>query len=107
MSKQEESTGDDTKVVISPKDCQSALDFWKHFNIPIPGELQKAIQLFTDEPSFTNQERVKYEVCKAIATSDHAAFKDDYFVKIVEECAAVAYDMTFDRDLESTLVEDK
>lgn len=96
---------EDSKVVISARDCQSALDFWKHFNIPIPAELQKAIHAFTENPSFNNQERVKYEVCKAISTSDHAAFKDDYFVKIVEECASVAYSMTFDQDLEKSLTE--
>lgn len=98
---------DDNKVVISPKDCQSALDFWKHFNIPVPNELQRAIQNFNIDPSFQNQERVKYEVCRAISTSDHAAFKDDYFVKIVEECAAVTYSMSFDKELEETLTEDK
>jgi hypothetical protein len=106
MSK-DESVIDDSKVVISAKDCGNALDFWKHFNIPIPSELQKAMDAFAKNPNFSNQERVKYEVCKAISTSDHAAFKDDYFSKIVEECAAVAYSMTFDRDLENTLSEDK
>ena len=100
-----EASVNEGKVVISARDCQSALDFWRHFNIPVPDELLKAVQSFTDDPSFPNQERVKYEVCKAISTSDHPAFKDEYFVKIVEECAAVAYSMTFDQDLEKSLTE--
>jgi hypothetical protein len=103
----EKEKDESTSVVITAAECQSALDFWKHFNIPIPAELQNAIANFQQEPSFANQERVKYEVCKAISTSDHAAFKDDYFVKIVEECASVAYNMKFDSDLEKTLTEDK
>lgn len=96
---------EDEKVVISARDCQSALDFWRHFNIPVPTDLHKAVELFTEDPCFSNQEKVKFEVCKAISTSDHAAFKDDYFTKIVEECAAVAYSMTFDQDLEKSLTE--
>lgn len=100
-----DSTSIEDKIVISAKDCQSALDFWRHFNIPIPAELQKAIEAFSEDPSFNNQEMVKYQVCKAISTSDHAAFKDDYFIKIVEECAAVAYSMSFDEDLEKSLTE--
>jgi hypothetical protein len=91
------------KVVVSGKDCVSALDFWKHFNIPLPTPLQNAVEVFAKDPSFENQELVKLEICKAISTTDHEAFKDEMFAKIVEECSGVAYDMTFDKELETTL----
>jgi hypothetical protein len=94
------------KIVISPDDCQSALDFWRHFNIPVPPDLYKAIEDFSDNPTLESQEKVKYEVCKAICTTNHAAFKDDFFTKIVEECKIVAFNMTFDNDLEKTLSEE-
>jgi hypothetical protein len=97
----------DTTVVISPEDCNAALDFWRHFNIPIPQNLQDAFDLFSTDPSFVNQERIKLEVCKAISQTDHEAFKDEMFQKIVEECAGVTFDMQFDKDLEKTLSTEK
>lgn len=96
---------DKKKIVISPDDCHSALDFWRHFNIPVPQELSIAIEDFSNNPTFDNQQKVKYEVCKAICTTNHSAFKDEFFTKIVEECRTVAFNMTFDSDLEKTLSE--
>lgn len=97
----------DTTVVITPEDCNAALDFWRHFNIPIPQALQDAFESFSQDPSFPNQEKVKLEVCRAISETDHEAFKDEMFVKIVEECAGVTFDMQFDKDLEKTLSTEK
>lgn len=91
------------KVVISPEDVNAALDFWRHFNIPITPGLLAAFTNFSTDISFENQELVKFEVCKAISETDHEAFKDDMFSKIVEECAGVTYEMQFDKDLEETV----
>lgn len=95
------------KVVISPEDCNAALDFWRHFNIPIPADFQAALDAFAADPSFTNQERVKLEVCRAISTTDHEAFKDEMFAKIVEECAGVTFEMQFDKDFEAEVAQQK
>ena len=93
----------DTTVAITAEDCNAALDFWKHFNIPINESLQEAFDTFAKEPTFLNQQRVKFEVCKAISQTDHEAFKDEMFEKIREECEAVTFEMQFERDLEATL----
>lgn len=93
----------DTKIVISPEDCNAALDFWRHFEIPIADPLQAAIDLFAKDPSFENQNLVKLEVCRAISTTEHPAFKDEMFKKIAEECAGVTFDMQFDKDFETTV----
>lgn len=93
------------KVVISADDCRATLEFWTHFDIPIPQGLSEAIDSFSKEPNVRNQDKVKLEICKAIATSDHEAFKDEIFSKIVEECANVSFEMQFDQDLEDTLSE--
>ena len=97
----------DTTVVITPEDCIAALDFWRHFNIPIPTALQDAFDSFSKDPVFLNQEKVKLEICRAISETDHEAFKDEMFKKIVEECAGVTFDMQFDKDLEKTLSVEK
>lgn len=97
----------DTKVVISPEDCNAALDFWKHFEIPITAGMQTAFDLFAKEPTFENQEKIKLEVCRAIAETDHEAFKDEMFQRIVEECSGVTFDMQFDKDFEATVTEKK
>lgn len=97
----------DTKVVISPEDCNAALDFWRHFDIPITDGLNVAFETFAKDPSFENQEKVKLEVCKAISETPHDAFKDEMFQRIVEECAGVTFDMQFDKDFEATVTEKK
>lgn len=97
----------DTKVVISPEDCNAALDFWRHFDIPITDGLQLAMDTFAKDPVFENQEKIKLEVCKAIAGTDHEAFKDEMFQRIVEECGGVTFDMEFDKDFEATVTEKK
>lgn len=91
---------EEKKVVISPEDCNAALDFWRHFNIPISADLQGALDKFAADPSFENQEKVKFEVVRSIATTDHEAFKDEMFKKIVEECEGLTFEMQFDKDLE-------
>ncbi len=96
-------TGQEKKkeVVISPEDCMAAIDFWKHFNIPIPNSLDVALAAFSSNPSIENQELVKLEVCKAISTTDHEAFKDEMFKRITEECESATFDMEFDKDFEA------
>ena len=107
MSQSEsENNGKLKKVVISADDCRATLDFWTHFDIPIPQGLSEAVESFSKEQTLENQDKVKLEICKAIATSDHEAFKDEIFSKIVEECANVSFEMQFDKDLEETLSED-
>jgi hypothetical protein len=105
--KEEDKQEKKNEVVITGDDCNAALDFWRHFNIPILPELEKAMAAFSANPTFENQEDVKMWICTAISTSDHVAFKDEMFTKIVEECAGVTYDMRFKKDLEETLTEEK
>ena len=95
------------EVVITPEDCNAALDFWRHFNIPIPAELQTAIKNFSTDPSFSNQEMVKKEVLTAIIKSEHEAFKDDIFTSLREECKESLFDISFESELEEALTEDK
>lgn len=99
----QDQNAEEKKVVISPEDCNAALDFWRHFNIPIPANLQTALDKFAADPSFDNQEKVKFEVVHAIATTEHEAFKDEMFQKIVQECEGISFDMQFDKDLEETV----
>ena len=91
------------KVVITPEDVAGAADFWTHFEVPMPDALRAAFDEFSKNPTIENQDAVKLEITKAISTTDHEAFKDEMFKEIVEECRNVAYDMSFDKDLESKL----
>jgi hypothetical protein len=93
------------KVVITPEDATAAFEFWKQFNItPIPG-LAEAFDAFCNQPTFENQENLKYMVCKAIATTQHECFTEENFAKVAEECAETAYEMGFKRDFENTIGE--
>lgn len=93
----------DKVVVITPDDCKAALEFWKHFKIPIPQDLSDSFSTFIADPSYENQLKVKFHLTKSIATSDHEAFKDEMFQQVVAECATVAYEMAFESQLEETL----
>jgi len=94
-------------IAITPEDCSAALDFWKHFNIPVSEQMQKAFEAFVKEPTFQNQKRVKREVTREISTSSHEAFKDEMFKKIGEECQDEFYGIAFDEELEEMLTVDK
>lgn len=96
-------TAKENKVNISPEDANAALDFWKHFDIPIDAGLQGAVDAFAKDPSFKNQQKIKLEICRSISTSQHEAFKDEMFKKIVEECSGVTFEMQFDEDFEETV----
>jgi hypothetical protein len=93
------------KLVIAPDDTKSALDFYKHFNIPMPEALTKALSTFAANPTIENQAAVKYEICHAIVHVQHEAFRDEMFKKIAEECASVVYEMKFEKDITETLGE--
>src|ERR1017187_9454772 len=93
------------RLVIAPDDTKSAFDFYKHFNIPMPEQLTKALAVFAADPSIENQRAVKYEICHAIIHVQHEAFKDEMFKKIGEECTSVVFGMKFDKDITEALGE--
>lgn len=95
------------EVVITPEDCSGAAEFWTHFEVPMPPELKAAFENFNKNPTVENQDEIKLQVCKAIGYTDHEAFNDDMFKEIVDECRNVVYDMSFDKDLEKRLTDDK
>lgn len=95
----------DRTVTVTPEDALAALDFWNHFKIPVPAPMQEAFNAFMKDPTFENQQVMKLKVTEAICSTDHEAFKDDVFRKIVEECNGVAYEMSFEEQLEEKLAE--
>lgn len=90
-------------VVITPDDCKAALEFWKHFKVPMPANLQEAFSNFISDPTYENQTKVKYYLTAFISTTDSEVFKDPMFKEVVKESEAVAYDMAFDLQLEEVL----
>jgi Lhr-like helicase len=96
----------ESQVLVTPEECHAALEFWKHFKIPIPQSLADAVERFTNNPTLENQDILKLEICKSIAETDHEAFKVPMFEQIVQECANTAYNMQFDKDIEKVLSEE-
>jgi hypothetical protein len=95
------------KLVLTPEDVQGAAEFWTQFEIPMPEELKKSIENFIKSPSIETQNEFKLQLTKTIGFSEHDAFKDELFQEIVEECRNVTYEMTFNKDLEKTLLDQK
>jgi len=94
---------DNRQIVITPEDCESAINFWTHFGIPLPPALLNAAKAFSTSQTFENQELFKLQICKAITESNNNAFSDEMFSKIVEECHNAAFEIEFDKDLEKIL----
>ena len=92
------------EILITKEDVAAALDFWKHYKIPISEGLDAAVKAFEADPSFENQEKIKYYVCSAISTTDHPAFKDPMFTQILELTNEITFEMQFEKDLEESLV---
>lgn len=92
-----------TKVLINAEDCTRAMEFWTHFDIPMPDYLRVAFQKFKENETFENQQDLRLKVAEAIGYTEHAAFHDEMFVEIVQECKDVRYDMQFDKCLEEHL----
>jgi hypothetical protein len=95
------------KVLVSSAEVEAALEFWKHFEVPVDPVMLDAFTKFCSDPSVENQRTMKIEVCRAISSSEHDAFKDEMMSKIIDECKSVYYDAQFDKDLEETLSQDK
>jgi hypothetical protein len=92
-----------TSVVVTPEDLKSAIEFFDHFNIPKMPELMSALDAFEKDQTIENQINVRTQLCKAIAFTDHPAFKDDMFTSIVQECESEYYRASFDEEVEKTL----
>lgn len=94
------------KILITPEDAQGASEFWTYFEVPMAAELKAAFENFIKNPTYENQQELKLLSVKAVGFTDHEALNDEMFKEIVEECRNVSYEMTFDKDLETTLTED-
>lgn len=92
------------KVVITPEDVAGAAEFFPQFDVPMPPALKASFEAFCATPTLANQDELKLQLVKAVSTTDHEAFNDEMFKEIVEECRGVAYDMSFDKTLESQLI---
>lgn len=99
MSEQKDKVEENPKkVVITPDDAKAAFEFWNQYEVPVMPGLKEAFDKFCGDPTYENQEHLKYMVTKAVSTTDHEAFKDETFSKITEQCGETAYDMGFERD---------
>jgi hypothetical protein len=99
-----------TEIVINKEDIDNLEGFFTHFNIDCPAYLKEQFTTYRDassndsvEYSLKDQQRLKEELCKAIASSEHALLKDDLFSSVVERCEDIWFHAQFKRDLEETL----
>ena len=103
MSDNEEKNDIDQAVTVTPDDIRAALEFWTHFEIPKIPELDQALALFEAEQSYKNQKAVLLALTKAVAFTDHPAFQDEIFQKIIPACKEKFADVAFDQEIEQLL----
>lgn len=107
MSKTDEVSLDiDNKnqVAVTPEDVRECAKFFEFFEIPVPKELQAAIDAFIKTPSLDNQNELRYRISNVIVTSKHPVFQDEVFTQVKPETAEEHEKMEFERELEKTFM---
>lgn len=94
---------DKNQVVITPEDVAECAKFFKFFEIPTHPELTKALEAFQKDPTFFNQNELKFQLSEIITKSDHPVFADEVFAQVKPECAEVNENLAFERELEKQL----
>ncbi len=110
MSNKNESTAGDLEnknlVVITAEDVQECAKFFQFFEIPVPEDLQKAIDAFVKEQTLMNQNELKFQLSDIIKNSTHPVFQDEVFAQVKPENAAANDELVFERQLERELTSD-
>lgn len=97
------------KVVLRSEDIRNVMEFFNHFRIPIPKDLQDQIDAYVKNPnSYTlqQQNQFKAQLSRAVLESDHELLQDDIFNNIKGFCDKEWYNAQFEKDLEEALSED-
>jgi len=99
-----------TEIVINKEDIDNLEGFFTHFNIDCPDYLKQQFATYRNaakddkiEYTLKDQQYLKEELCKAIASSEHELLKDELFSSVVERCEDIWFHAQFKRDLEETL----
>lgn len=107
MANKNENNGGDLEnknlVVITPEDVQECAKFFQFFEIPVPTELQSAIDNFCKDPTLMNQNELKFQLSDIIKNSTHPVFQDEVFAQVKPENALANDELVFERQLEAQL----
>jgi len=95
------------QIVISVDDCRNVREYGKHFGVPIPEELEEALEKFINEQTFENQQDVKLEMCKWMLNSEHESFQDELWSEPKELAKEATFNLQFDKDVQDTLDQSK
>lgn len=99
-----------TEIVINKEDVDNIENFFKHFSIELPKYLQEQFSTYResgDKYSLADQQRLKEELCKALALSEHELLKDELFSSVISRCEDVWFHAQFTRDLEESLLDEE
>lgn len=91
------------KMYLSLEDAKNIRDFYEHFEVPVTDLLKSALENFEKEQTYENQEALKLATVLSVSESQHEVFVDEMFVNIRKDTADIAYEMTFERDMQEML----
>ena len=97
----QELTSTEEKVTITTSDVDGALMFWDKHNQPMTPELKDAFEQFKLNQTYPNQQKIKLELSKQVATGTLLVGPD--FDDVVAEAKDISFNMTFDEQLEEEL----
>lgn len=93
----------DTEIVLSKEDLQHVRNYAEHFGMTLPKELEESLQSYEKDLSFKNQNKIKNEICKWMATSTHESFQDPIWVEAKKYAQELTYHYVFDEQLDKVL----
>lgn len=95
------------EVILNPDDIKCISKFFEFFELETPSSLTKAIKEFEANPSFENQEELKFQLTNAMSTDSKVLEIDEMFKPVVEACTEYAYDRQFERDFSDIVGKEK
>lgn len=94
---------DARQVVITPADSKEVEKFFEYFDIPKTKALTDAFSAFQNDPTYVNQNELKFQLANFLAESDHPVFKDEVFANVIPESRESRDALAFERELEKQL----
>ena len=81
MSESETKAITEQNIVVTIDDCHNLKNYGEYFGVALSDNLQEALNSFTEDQSFVNQQHILREFCVWITTHQHETFKDPLWEK--------------------------
>lgn len=90
-------------IVVTVDDCQNLKNYGEYFGVSLTEGLVKALDDFTKEQSFVNQQSILREFCLWITKHPHETFKDPLWEKPKVKADQFLPELLFDHEMDKLI----